>query len=159
MNRVIVLLRHAQAQSAHGRQADRERRLSEHGIAQMAQVGPALAQHLAADTHVLASAATRTAETAHLLVDALGIERRAVVLDARLYDASAGALFAELQSLDDSITSLALVAHNPAISMLAQVLIAQPVLGFSTAGYAVCRYEGAWADLAPQAATLIAGSD
>lgn len=155
MSRQIVLLRHAEARAAAVGESDRDRPLSARGCADMDSVGRAIAQHVSSDACLVASDATRTAETAGLLANALGRGSQDTVFDADLYDASAGTLLTHLQRLDAGITSVVLVAHNPGIAVLAHSLVTAQVQSFRPGAFMVCRFDGPWTELSPGSATLI----
>ncbi|MEM9605484.1 MAG: histidine phosphatase family protein [Pseudomonadota bacterium] len=152
--RELLILRHADASAAEPGQPDIERPLSARGRAQMAALGPVLAPLLGGDIDIVASAATRTAETARLLAAALGTSAERLVLERDLYDASAGSLLTRVQALDATCTRVALVAHNPGVSVLAHSLVTARVAGFATAGWALLHVPDPWASLAPGVAAL-----
>lgn len=158
MSKTIVLLRHAEAELPRSGQHDIERCLSSSGHQQMKQVGPDLAMRLPSSTLILASTANRTVETARLLVQAVGVDSDAVVLDERMYDASTGTLLQVLHALEPHTSSVVLVAHNPGVSTLAQTIVIRRESGIATAGYVVCRFDGDWPELAPKSAELIASN-
>lgn len=68
-----------------------------------------------------------------------------------------------LDRLDNDVTAVVVVGHNPAMEALADSLVgsADPEvrrrveeLGFSTAAVAVLAYDGSWAGLAPRTCRL-----
>jgi phosphohistidine phosphatase len=68
---------------------------------------------------LLASPATRALTTAEHLAKALGIKRKHVVVDDRLYATAANELLAVIQALGDEPQRVMLVAHNPGLTDLA----------------------------------------
>ena len=99
----------------------------------------------------LCSPARRTRETLDILSEELGIER--VAYPSSLYSADAGACVAILRKAIDAETVL-LVGHNPTISILGRSLagdgepaaLNQLHAGFPTAGVAILKFEGAFAE-------------
>lgn len=113
--RKLYLLRHAQAEnSLEG--ADKDRCLSAHGLTQAANV----AAHLGEIDMALCSGATRTQMTLKAMTDAGAIVKNTEILDA-LYNAPAGEILSAIQK--QSSTNILVVAHNPGIHQLANILV------------------------------------
>jgi phosphohistidine phosphatase len=153
----VLLLRHAEATPAHGPQQDFERPLSERGRAQAL----ALAQQLAAGgLHVdrlLVSPARRTRETGAIVAAGLGAAER-VYHEPALYPGTPESLWATLRQLPEQVCGVLLLAHNPALSMLARELGAVapgselPTAGFCMAGFAPPTR---WSALRPELACAL----
>ncbi|HET9977878.1 MAG TPA: histidine phosphatase family protein [Burkholderiaceae bacterium] len=118
--KTLILVRHAEASSGHPAWPDRDRPLTERGLRDVAAMGQRLAQRGAKPDLLLASPATRALTTAEHLAEALGIPRKDIVVNDRLYAAPASALLAVIGELGDAPQRLMLVAHNPGLSDLAQ---------------------------------------
>lgn len=73
---------------------------------------------------VLCSSATRTQQTWHAVQAAAGFPapEPTVCVEARLYLASAEALVDRLTEVDDAVQQVLLVAHNPGVADLVQML-------------------------------------
>lgn len=84
--RELILLRHAHAEPADTGQADLDRPLSPHGIAEAESAGRWLREQRLVPDRVLCSPARRARETLEAVLELTGyIEQR---LDERIYDAT-----------------------------------------------------------------------
>lgn len=117
--RELILLRHAHAEPAGTGQADFDRPLSPHGLAEAEAAGRWLeAQGLVPD-RVLCSPARRCRETLESVLDVTGyVEQR---LEEAVYDATPGVL-AGLIDLHRDVERLLLVGHNPGLERLVALL-------------------------------------
>jgi phosphohistidine phosphatase len=117
----LILMRHANAAPGPGR--DRDRPLSAVGRIDAARMGRALAARGLRPDRALVSAATRTRETWDLLHDALGDVE--VHHEAALYNAGADVLRRFVETAEDEVGCLMVVAHNPGIHLLALDYLAE----------------------------------
>jgi phosphohistidine phosphatase len=116
----LTLVRHAKSSWGDPALADRDRPLNERGLRDVATMGQRLAQRDARPDLLLASPATRALTTAEHLAKALGIQRKDIVVDERLYAAPASELLAVVQARGGQARHVMLVAHNPGLTDLAQ---------------------------------------
>ena len=116
--RELILLRHAHAEPGAPGQADIDRPLSAHGLAEAEAAGRWLAGKGLLPDRVLCSSATRTRETLAALGD---IGAGEVYEDASIYDASPGTL-AALADANRDAERLLLVGHNPGLEQLAALM-------------------------------------
>ena len=121
--RSVWVLRHAKAE-AHGPD-DHGRALNDRGRRQAAEVGAYLAgvglPGAPRPRTVLCSSATRARQTAELATEALGdVDVR---VDPALYGADADDVVELLQTLEDTVTSVLVVGHNPTLHELAVLLV------------------------------------
>ena len=111
--RTLLLLRHAKSDYPPG-VADHERPLAARGEREAALAGNWLRAHAPAVDAVLCSTATRTRETlARTRIDA------PVSYVDRLYDATPGAVIAEINQVDPEVETLLVIGHEPTMSSLA----------------------------------------
>lgn len=114
----LLLLRHGEAEPAGAAASDFERPLTPHGRAQALQAADRLRLARCVPETILASPALRTRETATIV--AARLERLgALHYDPSAYPGSAETLLRLLSSLPDTIDTLLLVGHNPALTTLA----------------------------------------
>jgi phosphohistidine phosphatase len=121
--RVLLLLRHAEAQPATNELTDFDRSLTAHGRAQARRVGQRLAAAGLRPDELLASPALRARDTGAIVAAQLGGIAR-IVHDPELYLASASLLLSAVQRREDSVRTLLLVGHNPGLSVLVRELAA-----------------------------------
>ena len=170
--RHLWILRHAKAapEPTWGG-PDRERPLTERGRRDATALGRRLADEhpplglvgLAAPELALCSNATRTGETADLV---LAAREERVPLDAysSLYQATPDTVLTYLREVDELAHSALVVGHNPTMYLLAWDLlvdgsedrVALEAGGFPTCGLAVLAlHVGAWEDVVPGCGTLV----
>lgn len=108
---------------------------------------------------MLSSTARRTRETFEGISEAIGSPT--VHFKADLYDASAGEWLEALRAIDESVSSVMLIGHNPALADLVLTLaggggdIDRVHNKFPTAALATLSYDGPWQDLAAGATALV----
>lgn len=161
--RRLLLIRHAQAE-AHAA-SDRHRHLTPRGVVDARALGEHLATAVPGVDHAYVSAASRTRQTwRHIAVAAEWEPAAAEVLDA-LYSAGPRGVLEFAWGSPEAASTVAVVGHNPTISMTALELAdpdhSDPTSlgglgsGMSTASVAVFEVTGRWADLAPATARLV----
>ena len=118
----LILIRHAQACTAKADQHDVERELSSKGKRDALNAGEALRKTPPLPERILCSDAVRTTATARLIATTLELPETAVQRHRVFYTGNHNDLLRALAALPDSLTCVALVAHNPSISHLAGLL-------------------------------------
>lgn len=156
---MLYLLRHAKSSWGEETLPDRDRPLSSRGRRACELLVEHLRREQVSVDLVLCSPATRTRQTLELI--APGFDRPVEALfEDRLYEASATELLARVQAVDESVASLMLIAHNPAIQELARNLVRTraKVLEskFPTGALATLLVRSSWSSLVADSATLIA---
>ena len=161
--KALLLVRHASAGNDPPGGGDRERKLDEGGIYEARQAAELLKALPRKPTAVLCSSADRTVETLEILRPALGAGV-AIEVEDDLYLAGWERLLRAVAEADDSHQSVLVVAHNPGIAELAQLLVndgdpdlrAQLSRGFPPASLVHLQLDVEfWAEVRPHAARLI----
>jgi phosphohistidine phosphatase len=161
-DRIIVLLRHAEAQDPVLGAADIERELTSAGSLQAEDVGAWLHDLGIGFDTVLCSSSTRTQQTAEGVWSG-GCAETDVHVDSRLYNASAQAILDVIRETDEDDDVILVIGHAPGLPTLASALADGEgsgeahdgmARGFPPAALAVLRYSGHWRDLSPDAAVL-----
>ncbi|KRG63697.1 phosphoglycerate mutase [Stenotrophomonas humi] len=117
--RELILLRHAHAEPADNGQADIDRPLSPHGLAEAEAAGRWLHEQRLVPDRVLCSPARRTRETLEAVLSLTGyVEQR---LEERIYDAAPGTLAALLDEHRE-VERLLVVGHNPGLEQLVALM-------------------------------------
>lgn len=160
--RRLMLLRHAKSDWSSQGLRDHDRGLSARGREAAPRMGAYMARHALLPDLILASTATRVAETLDHLLPAFRQAPR-ILHDERLYEAGANALLEAVKETPPTVHSLLLVGHNPGLAELAGLLIAsgdvearqQLIEKFPTAALAVIDFAlDDWARLHPRAGRL-----
>lgn len=164
--KTVHLLRHAKSSWKEEGLEDFDRPLGKRGRAAAVAIGAHLARESIVPDQILCSSARRTRETLDAIQAAAG-----AALPARfekgLYLASAASLLRRLRRLNDTLSSVMLIGHNPGLEQLALALAdahgGDPELRralatkFPTGGLAVIEADVArWADLLPSTGRLVA---
>jgi Phosphohistidine phosphatase SixA len=117
--RELILLRHANAEPASPGQADIDRPLSPHGLAEAEAAGRWLVENKLVPDRVLCSPARRARETLEAVLGLTGyVEQR---LDERIYEATPGTLVAVVDEHRD-LERVLVVGHNPGLERLAALM-------------------------------------
>lgn len=152
-------MRHAKSDYPPG-VADHDRPLAPRGIKQAGLAGDWLRAHAPAIDGVLCSTATRTRETLlNTRIDA------PVRYSERIYATTPGAMIDEINTVDDGVSTLLVIGHEPTMSSLALMLgragdtnitAAERISNkFPTSAIAVLTVPCAWKGLELGAATLV----
>jgi phosphohistidine phosphatase len=155
--RTLVLLRHARADTPPGT-PDEQRPLSTGGRADARAAGAWLAtRHL--PEVVLCSPARRTCQTWQAMADALPVPPELVRYERLLYLGGVGDLLGLVWQIDETVGTVLVIGHNPAMSQLSYTL--HPTNqrtdgGLRTCGLAVHRVIGPWSACGPGRAPLTA---
>lgn len=155
--RTLVLLRHARADDPPGT-ADEQRPLSARGHADARAAGAWLATRYVPEL-VLCSPARRTRQTWQALSGQLPERPDAVRYERLLYVGGVADLFNLLRRTDETVHTVLVVGHNPALSQLSFTLHPTDQRtdgGLRTCGLAVHTVVGPWSACGPGAAPLIA---
>ena len=157
----VYLLRHAKSSWEDPGLDDHERPLAPRGRKAATRVGRYLEDARIRPALVLCSSARRTQETLERLAPRLPGTTR-IEIEPGLYGASARTLLARLQQLPESVDSVLVVGHNPGVQELALLLaargerLADVRATFPTGALATLALDGAWSDLRPGGAELVA---
>ena len=117
----LYLLRHAKSSRADASLDDFERPLKRRGARACAVMAAYMERQSIAPDLVLCSSARRARDTLELISRHLEIEPTVSYRDA-LYLASATGILAQVRDVDDEVTWLMVVGHNPGLEQLARGL-------------------------------------
>lgn len=137
----LILLRHAKSDWS-GHEGDHDRPLAKRGRRQAPEAGRWLAANVASIDLAIVSTANRARSTWDLASDEL-VEPPRTRLDDDAYAASAADLLHMVRSLDEALSTVVLVGHNPGIEELAEVLTAERV-PMPTSALAVIGLTSTW---------------
>ncbi len=117
--RTLLLIRHAKSSWKHAGLSDRDRPLAGRGKRDAPKMGKRLARRGLRPQLMLVSPAVRTLETARIMAKALGVRGEKRVLEPRLYECSGQELLSIVHELDDDVRRVAIIGHNPGLTLLA----------------------------------------
>ena len=158
----LLLMRHAKS-SYPDQVADHDRPLAPRGIRQAGLAGDWLRADMPPVDAVLCSTATRARQT----LANTGIPKGGATVrySERLYDSTPGTMIDEINRVADTVSTLLVVGHEPAMSALAIGLagadgtdaeaVERISQKFPTSAIAVLNVAGAWKNLELNGAALI----
>lgn len=161
MTRRLLILRHAKSDRDGDVARDFDRPLAKRGRKDAPRVGAWLSSQGLIPDHVFSSPAERAKETVHAVVDELGLERRSVHFDKRLYLAGPETLLEVIAASPPDAKTVLVVGHNPGMDELLEALAALPpgrTEGgklLTTAALAWLETDDDWRSLQPGASRLI----
>jgi len=141
MPRYLYLLRHAKSDEKQRGQTDKQRELTSLGIKQSLQVANFFLTEKSIPEMIVCSVAERALATASLIADALKVEPDRISAQEELYEASTRTLMEFISQLDDSCYHILCVAHNPAISYLAEYFTKTEIGEMAPAGMAIIQFD------------------
>jgi phosphohistidine phosphatase len=161
VNCTLYLLRHAKSSRDNPAIPDRDRPLAPRGFRACELVADYLGSHGITPWLVLCSSSTRTRQTLEGISTGFSYPVEALI-EHGLYGATARELLDRLRVVDDSVASVMLIGHNPAIQELATDLV-RPTAHpnrlsdkFPTGALATLQLASTWTGLAPGSAALSA---
>lgn len=148
MRRYLYLVRHAQSSEKHIGQNDSERELTPTGVKEALLIGSYLLRQKISLDSIMTSTAERARATAGLIGDALKTDLEKIILQESLYEASPRTLMQFVTTLEDSLHHVLCVAHNPAISYLAEYVTKAEIGEMVPAGMAIIQFDlQGWSDV------------
>jgi phosphohistidine phosphatase len=119
--KTLLILRHAKSSWDDASLDDHERPLNKRGLRTAPLMGQLIADERIVPDCILSSTAKRARETAFLVGKNCGF-LPSIEIDPQLYPSSAAGCIDVLTNLPDDVSTLLLVAHNPGLERLVEVL-------------------------------------
>ena len=140
----VYFVRHAKSSWAHPELSDHDRPLNDRGH----RDAPEMARYLLDEGHsidlILTSTAQRALTTAAYFRDTFGLDEDHFWKESELYHASAETLVGILRQLTEEFVNVAVFAHNPGMSMLANSLSQVYIDNVPTCGVTHARCKVSW---------------
>ncbi|MEP3388638.1 MAG: histidine phosphatase family protein [Reichenbachiella sp.] len=155
MNKELFLVRHAEADSTNFDIKDIERPLTSDGEIDASKLGKTMADLLGTPDLILSSTAIRTRTTTALLAEQLGYDPVNVDFLEDLYESSTRILLRVINELEEKNNKVVIVAHNPAITYLAEYVSGAVIGNVSPAGLVHLKFDGAWAEVSQNNMELV----
>jgi phosphohistidine phosphatase len=135
--KTLYLLRHAKSSWAVPEQKDFDRPLNDRGFRDAPEMAQRLKQSGARIDLVVSSPAVRAMATAEVFCEVLGIEPESILQDRQIYLAGSAKLLQLISYFDEMADSALLVAHNPALTDLANDLANAGIDNIPTCGLVI----------------------
>ncbi len=151
--KTLFILRHAKSSWDDANLADFDRPLNKRGFKTAPLVGETIRKNKFQIDSIISSPAKRAEQTAMLVKETAQIEA-GIRFDDRIYEASPHRLLNIASELDDKISSVMLVGHNPGLEGLVKMLT-QEVEPMPTAALAVVDLKiDNWKEIHPYCCNL-----
>lgn len=148
--KTLYLLRHAKSSWAIPGQKDYDRPLNDRGIRDAPEMGGRMRERGFEVDLVVSSPAERALRTAIAVCDELGLDPESVVQDRQIYLAGSAKLLQLISFFDESKSGALLVAHNPALTDLANELAHASIDNIPTSGLvSITLPVQYWAEVVP----------
>ncbi len=128
----LMVVRHAKAGWGDPSLADFQRPLNERGISDSLVMAQHLLDKSIVPHYIVSSPALRALTTAKQFAKTLGIKTAGFATDKCIYEANSDTLLDIVWGLDDRHDKIMLVGHNPGLSDMVRLLVAQNVDELST---------------------------
>jgi len=152
----LILIRHAEATEGSAGLKDIERQLTAKGYSDAPRIGRHLFDNQVVPDLILSSTAQRARATADLLAEQLRYALNQIKYLEELYNASVRSLLAAVSQTHDSLQTVLLVGHNPAISYLSEYLSGEEIGNMVPASYVHLSFElDAWQEVSQDTGRLI----
>lgn len=132
--KTLYLLRHAKSSWAIPGQRDYDRPLNERGDADAPAMGARMRERNLGIDLVVSSPAVRALSTAQAICIELGLPLESIVQDRQIYLAGSSKLMQLISHFDESKCCAVLIAHNPALTDLANELARAGIDNIPTSG-------------------------
>ncbi len=157
---ILHVMRHAKSDWDTG-DVDHARPLNSRGRRQALEAADHFVANRIEVDRVLCSTSVRTRQTLQRLLDG-GLTAREISFHDEIYGATVADVMPLLRGLPDDASTALLIGHWPGVEdLVAALAVVDQHPGWSrllekfvTSAIAVIEFDGSWADLAPQQATL-----
>ena len=144
----ICLFRHAKSSWKYPNLDDFERPLNKRGRKNAPFMGQILNDIGFSPDLILSSPASRAAITARIVAMEIGYSLEQIQYLAAIYESGHDTLVHVLSHMDDQLNSIMLVGHNPALTLMANLIGDTPIANLPTSGaYCVTLNIGSWSHL------------
>lgn len=130
----LYLIRHAKSSWKNSSLADVDRPLNKRGEKDAPFMGNRLRKVKANPDGIFTSPAKRARKTTKMLAKAMDYPKEKIETVTELYGATQASLFDFIRQLDDALTNVMLIGHNPELTDLANYLTTERVENIPTCG-------------------------
>lgn len=153
MQKEIIIMRHAKSDRSAAGIPDHERPLNQRGEKASLMMGKRIKKELFVPQLIICSDALRARETAENAAAELGYDGK-IRLAPELYLCEPDAFFEVMRGLDEALTRIMIVAHNPGVEDFGRTYLGWEEARLPTAAYLCFSYEGVWSEIAHGALRL-----
>lgn len=146
--KILFLVRHAKSSWKYPALSDMDRPLNKRGWRDAPEMGRRLAIRGNAPELLMTSPAVRAIRTAEAIARAIEYPLSRMVLDDKLYHGNPNQMLDVIKSLDETLTRVMLVGHNPALTDTVNYLATSRIDNVPTSGVVELKFDvSSWNDL------------
>ena len=142
----LILVRHAKSNLNQPLVSDHNRILSESGRMDAKLIGQYLYNNNYFPSHIISSTATRTLETAKIIIKEIGFKNN-IEKQSIIYGASVLEILNLIHNIDNKWNTVMLVGHNPTITQLINNITNIKIDYLPTCGSAVIDFNSNWKEI------------
>jgi phosphohistidine phosphatase len=135
--KTVYIVRHAKSTWDNYDVADHDRTLMPVGIKKTKKIIDFFNSKKVEIDLIISSSAVRAFETSKLIAEGIGFDSDKIVRNKALYNAGVEDVYNELFSIDNSVNSVMIVAHNPTLTDFVNEFVVPEIMNLPTTG-AVC---------------------
>ena len=137
----LILLRHSKTEESYTGQKDFDRELTTQGISDSIHKGQIIKHRNLQFDLMISSSSKRTMKTSQLVAEQVGYTLRNIQNSEELYLASTRTMLDVINSIDNNVGTLLIVAHNPGTSYISEYLTGESIGHVSTSGALQIEFE------------------
>jgi phosphohistidine phosphatase len=143
----LYLIRHAKASKDRTGIDDYKRPLIEAGIKRTKKIIQYFLDNKISFNCMIASHASRAMDTAKLIAKGLNYHKE-IICDKRIYEMDESIYFTILSALNDSVTDVALIGHNPDITTFSNLFLDEKIINLPTSGVVCIEFDtNTWSEI------------
>lgn len=150
----LILLRHSKSSWSNPDLDDFDRPLNNRGKKDAPFIAEIFNAKLIKLNLIICSGSRRTLQTAELFAHKIKYSSENVI-ENNLYEASALEILDVICHLNENINNVLLIAHNPGITNLVNLLCAEKIVNVPTSGLVGLTYNGMWKELSEKNCDMI----
>lgn len=156
MSKQLYLLRHAEAAPKESRQDDKFRELTQAGVKDCLHMGAWLREQNFQFDLIVSSSALRAEQSAEMIAEGMKLNNPKILLEDVLYEASVRQFLDYVMNIEDGYDDVLIVAHNPAISYLAEYLTKADIGDMAAGSVVMIRFDfSSWKQVSENTGELV----
>ncbi|MCH7415582.1 histidine phosphatase family protein [Belliella sp. R4-6] len=125
-SKILVVLRHGEADFTFGNGTDFQRELNQNGVDQLSRIKKLFGKASIKLDKIIASASVRTTQTAEIM--AAELDKDIIEYSGEIYEAESSILLDVISKVSDDVENLMIIGHNPGVSALVSSIADQGYL-------------------------------
>ena len=139
----LILVRHAKSNLNQPLVSDHERILNQSGKNEAKLIGQYLSNNQYIPSHIISSTATRTLETANIIIEQLKFKKK-IETQSLIYSDSFLNILNLINTVDNQYQCIMLVGHNPTITQLINHITNVRINHMPTCGAGIIDFKVTW---------------